>query len=110
MSWLSNASGLSVVMACAAMKTSVRKPWRLANASDTSSAAAAPQVGGQAIRRVSTPGQSMGAFITSSTDSSLRSRASGLRDAWRLALARTLAKDSSGVPYFCMWLWPAPPK
>ena len=48
--------------------------------------------------------------MTSSAVTSLRNSASGLFLACRLALARTLAKDSSGVPYFFMWLRPAPPK
>ncbi len=110
MSWLANESGRSVVIAWAAMNTSARRPWRLAKDSETSTAAAAPQVGGQAIRRVITPGQSIGAFITSFTLSSLRSSASGLRAACRLAFARTFANDSSGVPYLSMWRLPAPPK
>ena len=41
---------------------------------------------------------------------SLRKMASGLFLACRLAFARTLAKVSSFVPYFFMWLSPAPPK
>ncbi|MNZ39773.1 hypothetical protein D3C78_572720 [compost metagenome] len=64
--------------------------------------AAAPQVGGQAIRRVSTPSHNIGAARTSSVLTTLRNTASGLLAAWRLALARILAKVSSRVPYFCM--------
>ena len=73
-------------------------------------AAAAPQVGGQAISRVSTPGQIAGEAITSSVVTTLRNSASGLLAACRLALARILAKVSSGVPYCCMCARPAPPK
>ncbi|MNO06057.1 hypothetical protein D3C81_2276730 [compost metagenome] len=47
----------SVVMDWARMTTSVRRPCFLAKASEQTIAAAAPQVGGQAIRRVITPGQ-----------------------------------------------------
>ena len=61
--------------------------------------AAAPQVGGQAMSRVITPGQMAGEFITSSSVSSWRKSAIGLLTAWRLALARTLAKVDSGAPY-----------
>ncbi|MNO09225.1 hypothetical protein D3C81_2322560 [compost metagenome] len=48
----------SVVIDCARITTSVRKPCFLANASLQMIAAAAPQVGGHAIKRVITPGQS----------------------------------------------------
>ena len=65
-------------------------------------AAAAPQVGGQAIRRVITPGQTTWSFITSSADNSLRKIASGLFLACRLAFARIFAKTSNGTPYFFM--------
>jgi hypothetical protein len=65
---------------------------------ETRIAAAPPQVGGHAISRVSTPGQSAGAAMTASSDTSLRSSASGLFIAWRLAFARTFAKVSSFVP------------
>ena len=57
MSSASNVEGVSVVIACAAIRTSLRKPCRLANFSETSTAAAPPQVGGHAISRVITPGQ-----------------------------------------------------
>ena len=110
MSRLSKVPGVSVVMACARMKTSVRKSLPRAKSSLIRMAAAAPQVGGQAIKRVSTPGHSADAFSTSSGVSSLRSRASGLRAACRLALARMAAKASSGVPCFFMCARPAPPK
>ncbi|MNQ89578.1 hypothetical protein D3C85_1048900 [compost metagenome] len=55
-----------------------------------------------------TPSHSIGAFITSSVDTTLRNTASGLLAAWRLALARMAAKVSSLVPYFCMCARPAP--
>ncbi|MCY1187987.1 hypothetical protein D9M73_290340 [compost metagenome] len=48
------------------MVTSVRRPCFFAKASDTMIAAAAPQVGGQAIRRVITPGKITWSAITSS--------------------------------------------
>ena len=83
--------------------------WRRAKSSDTRMAAAPPQVGGQAIRRVITPGQMGASFSTSSAVTSLRKMASGLRAAWRLALARIFAKEDSVVPCFFMWLRPAPP-
>src|ERR1700722_10202511 len=79
-------------MACAAMRTPVRRPRFFANASDVKIAAAAPQVGGQATRRVMTPGQTTLSLITSSAVTSLRKMASGLFLACRLAFARTLAK------------------
>ena len=75
-----------------------RACWRIL--SDTSTAAAAPQVGGQAIRRVITPGQITWASITSSVVTSLRNSASGLFSAWRLALARILAKASAACRIF----------
>lgn len=53
----SKAIGLSVVIDWARIATSVRRPCFLAKASLQMIAAAAPQVGGQAIRRVITPGQ-----------------------------------------------------
>ena len=73
-------------------------------------AAAAPHVGGQAMRRVITPGISSGAASTSSAVTSWRSTASGLRAACRLALARIFANVASGVPYRRMCARPAPPK
>ncbi|MOA31796.1 hypothetical protein D3C78_1529720 [compost metagenome] len=48
--------------------------------------------------------------MTSSVLSTLRNSALGLFAAWRLALARTAAKVSMRVPYFCMYSRPAPPK
>ena len=101
---------VSVVIAWARMRTSLRKPCWSANFSETRIAAAPPQVGGQAISRVITPGQITWSFMTSSAVTSLRNSASGLFLACRLALARTFAKEDSGVPYFFMWLRPAPPK
>ena len=38
---------VSVVMACAAMRTRMSRPWRRANSAEHTMAAAAPQVGGQ---------------------------------------------------------------
>ncbi|MCY1301177.1 hypothetical protein D9M70_507720 [compost metagenome] len=73
-------------------------------------AAAPPQVGGQAIRRVITPGQITWSFITSSVVTTFLNTDSGLLAAWRLALARIAAKVSIFVPYFCMCSLPAPPK
>ena len=99
-----------VVIACAAMRTAGDSPCRRAKASETRIAAAAPQVGGQAISRVITPGISTGDASTSSTETSLRNSASGLCTAWRLALARIRANVSSRVPYFFMCEIPAPPK
>ncbi|MCY1448352.1 hypothetical protein D9M71_650130 [compost metagenome] len=46
--------------------------------------------------------------MTSSVVTTLRNTASGLRAAWRLALARMAAKVSSLVPYFFMCAIPAP--
>ncbi|MNL84139.1 hypothetical protein D3C87_2120080 [compost metagenome] len=48
---------MSVVIDWARITTSVRRPCFLAKASVQIMAAAAPHVGGQAIRRVITPGQ-----------------------------------------------------
>ncbi|MNE61547.1 hypothetical protein D3C80_1567680 [compost metagenome] len=84
------------------MTTSVRSPCFLAKASLQTTAAAAPQVGGQAIRRVMTPGQITWSFMTSSVLTTLRNIARGLLAAWRLALARMAAMVDSWVPYFCM--------
>src|SRR5262245_46644164 len=88
------AAELSVVMAWARMRTSAFRPCFLAKASEQMMAAAAPQVGGQAIRRVITPGHKVGAAITSSGVTTLRNTASGFLAAWRLALARIFAKVS----------------
>jgi len=55
-------------------------------------------VGGQAIKRVITPGSSTVSFMTSSVVTILRNSASGLLAAWRLALARTAAKVSMEQP------------
>ncbi|MNP75072.1 hypothetical protein D3C76_1720590 [compost metagenome] len=74
----SNASGVSVVMAWARIDTSVRRPWRLAKRSETMIAAAPPQVGGQAIRRVITPSQTTWSAITSSVLTTFLNTASGL--------------------------------
>src|SRR6476659_7885156 len=63
---VSNVEEKSVTMTWAAIRTSARRPCFFANASDVKIAAAAPQVGGQAIRRVMTPGQTTLSFITSS--------------------------------------------
>ena len=98
------------LMACALIRTLRSSPWRSAKRAEHTMAAAAPQVGGQAISRVITPGQITWSFMTSSALTSLRNSASGLFLAWRLALARTFANEVSGVPYFFMWLRPAPPK
>jgi hypothetical protein len=97
-------------MAWAAMWTSRRRPWRFAKARPSQHAAAAPQVGGQAISRVITPGQITGRPARPASLTSLRNSASGLLAAWRLALARMRAKADSGVPYFFMCARPAPPK
>ncbi|MNQ89986.1 hypothetical protein D3C85_1053120 [compost metagenome] len=99
-----------MVIACARICTSLRRPCFFANFSDTISAAAAPQVGGQAIRRVITPGHITLSFITSSVLSTFLKIASGLAAACRLALARMAAKVCIFVPYFCMCSRPAPPK
>ena len=101
---------MSVVIAWARMRTLGERPARLAKAGLTSTAAAAPHVGGQAMRRVITPGQMEGEASTSSSVTTVRNRASGLCDAWRLALARIFAKVESLVPYCFMWASPAPPK
>ncbi|MNI41386.1 hypothetical protein D3C73_956370 [compost metagenome] len=90
--------GLSVVSDCARITTSVRRPCFLAKASEQMIAAAAPHVGGQAIRRVITPGHITMSFMTSSVVTTLRNSASGLLAAWRLALARIAAKASIEVP------------
>ena len=101
--------GVSVVIAWAAMRTPAWSPCSRAYRSDTRTAAAPPQVGGHAINRVITPGHSTLSFSTSSAVSSVRNTALSLCLAWRLALARTSAKARRGVPYFAMWLSPAPP-
>ncbi|MCY1543090.1 hypothetical protein D9M68_788850 [compost metagenome] len=71
--------------------------------------AAAPQVGGQAMERVITPGHITFSAITSSTLTTFRNTAFGFFAAWRLALARMAAKVSIFVPYFFMCVRPAPP-
>ena len=85
-------------------------PRRRANSPDTTMAAAAPHVGGQALSRVMAPGMTSGDARTSSAVSTLRSRASGLFAPCRLAFARTSANVASVVPYFRMYARPAPPK
>jgi len=60
-------------------------------------AAAAPQVGGQAWSRVSGPYR-RGEASTSSTDTSVRKIALSLCTAWRRALTVTLAKVSGRTP------------
>src|SRR6267142_261907 len=102
MSWASSVIGVSVVIACATMRTLGLRLWRLAKSRETTMAAAAPQVGGQAIGLVITPGQTTGDSRTCSVVITLRKTDSGLLAAWRLALARTFAKSASVVPYFCM--------
>ncbi|MCY1184127.1 hypothetical protein D9M73_247960 [compost metagenome] len=67
-----------MVIDWARITTSLRRPCFLANASETTSAAAAPQVGGQAIRRVITPGHITVSFITSSVVTTFLNSASGL--------------------------------
>ncbi|MCY1301351.1 hypothetical protein D9M69_553850 [compost metagenome] len=106
----SKASGVSVVSAWARMLTSVRRPCCLAKRSETMIAAAPPQVGGQAIRRVITPSQTTWSAITSSVLTTFLNTASGLLAACRLALARIAAKVLIWVPYFSMCSLPAPPK
>ena len=110
MSPAAKVEGPSVVIACARIETLRSSPCRSAKRSETSTAAAAPQVGGQAIRRVITPGQITWSASTSSAVTSLRNTALGFFAAWREALARILAKLASGVPCLAMWLSPAPPK
>ena len=66
-----------MVIACAAIATSARRPWRFAYASDTTTAAAAPHVGGHAMRRVITPGQITGDWRTCSAVISCRKTARG---------------------------------
>ena len=89
---------MSVVIACAAIATSARRPWRFAYASDTTTAAAAPHVGGHAMSRVITPGQITGDWRTCSAVTSCRKTARGFFAAWRLALARISANVSIVVP------------
>ncbi len=110
MSRLSKVMARSVVMACALMRTLRSRPWRSAKRGEQTMAAAAPQVGGQAMSRVITPGHMTGAAITSSSVTTVRNSATGLFDAWRLALARIFAKVDICVPYCCMCASPAPPK
>ena len=78
MSLASNVMGRSVVIACALMRTLGSNPWRLAKSVEQTIAAAAPHVGGHAIRRVMTPGHSTGEFNTSSSVTTLRNKAIGL--------------------------------
>ncbi|MNC48006.1 hypothetical protein D3C75_971000 [compost metagenome] len=74
----SKASGVSVTSDCARMVTSVRRPCFLAKRSETIIAAAPPHVGGQAIRRVITPGKITWSAITSSVVMTFLNTASGL--------------------------------
>src|SRR5437016_90178 len=106
----SKETGRSVVIACALILTSARTPCLAAKGAEHRTAAAAPQVGGQAISLVITPGHKIGEFITSASLTTLRNRAKGLLAAWRLAFARILAKVDSLVPYSCICARPAPPK
>ena len=110
MSRASNVSGRSVVSACARIATVASSPRRRAKSGVHTTAAAAPQVGGHAIRRVITPGQIAGDASTSSSVTTVRNSASGLFAACRLALARIFAKVESFVPYCFMCARPAPPK
>ena len=97
-------------MACARMRTLRSKLWRWAKSAEQTIAAADPQVGGQAISRVITPGQIAVEAITSSSVTTVRNKASGLFAACRLALARIFAKVSTRVPNSFMCASPAPPK
>ncbi|MNS70185.1 hypothetical protein D3C72_1035260 [compost metagenome] len=56
-----------------------------------------------------TPGHITFSAITSSGVTTVRNTAIGLLAAWRLALARILAKASTGVPKRFMWSRPAAP-
>ena len=71
--------GRSVVSACPAISTLRSRPCLRANSAETTSAAAAPQVGGQHCSRVSMP-KTCGDASTSSTVVGSRNTASGLRD------------------------------
>ncbi|MNN37419.1 hypothetical protein D3C81_1513680 [compost metagenome] len=82
----------------ARITTSLRRPCFLANAGEQMIAAAAPQVGGHAIRRVITPSHMTLSFITSSVVRTFLNSARGLFAAWRLALARMAANVSMRVP------------
>src|SRR3990167_891350 len=106
----SNDMARSVVMACARILTERDNPWRWANSPEQTMAAAAPQVGGQAISRVITPGHIMGEAMTSSVVTVALKTARGFFAAWRLALALILAKVSSFVPKRLMCSMPAAPK
>ncbi|EXI65890.1 MAG: hypothetical protein AW08_02915 [Candidatus Accumulibacter adjunctus] len=107
----SKVPGRSVVIACAAMKTRRSRLRRAAKSGETRIAAAAPQVGGQAISRVMpASAQISGAARTSSSLTTLRNSAPGLCAACRLALARTRAKSFAVAPWRCMYSTPAPPK
>ncbi len=77
MSWAPNDEGTSVVIACAAISTLRFSPCFFAKSSETRIAAAPPHVGGHAMSRVSTPGQSAGESITSCAVTSFLKRASG---------------------------------
>ena len=70
------------------MRTLRSRPWRWAKSAEQTIAAADPQVGGQAINRVITPGQIAAEAITSSSVTTVRNKASGLFAACRLALAQ----------------------
>lgn len=103
-------SGPSVGIACAAIATRLSRQRRNAKSREHSTAAAAPQVGGQAIRRVIPPSRSTSSAITFSRASTVRSTALGLRAAWRLDFVRMLAKVFSRVPWQRMCSRPAPLK
>src|SRR6266404_3427917 len=110
MSCASKVDAKSVVMAWALIRTDRFKSCRSANWAEHRIAAAAPQVGGHAIKRVITPGHNAGESSTSCSLTTFLNKARGLLAAWRLALARILAKVLSLVPYCCICANPAPPK
>src|SRR5690349_23046285 len=105
----SKVSGVSVVIAWLRITTLASMPCRLAYSGVHSTAAAAPQVGGQHIRRVR-GSKIIGEPRTSSTVTGSRNTAYGLFAAWARAFTEIFAKVSGEVPYLAMWARPAPPK
>ena len=88
---------MSVVIAWAAMATSLRSPRARAKSSLTTIAAAAPQVGGQHCSRVRDP-KITGDSRTCWTVTGSRKTAYGLLAAWRRDLTAMAANVSGLVP------------
>jgi hypothetical protein len=110
MSRASKVTGRSVVIACARMRTLRSSPWRCAKSSEQTTAAAAPQVGGQAIRRVITPGHIIGRGQHLLLVTTLRNSASGLLRRVPAGLGADLGEGVQRRAVLLHVARPAPPK